>query len=97
MGQALWKVNFEPDDLRRQLEQISAEERGREAVDAFLLFLARSPQEGYACFRHDPIAKSRPFHTADKAYLGIYKINEKTRTVTVRGIRPIPYATNDYD
>jgi hypothetical protein len=97
MSEKLWRVEFDPDDIRHQLEAISAEERGREAVDSFMRFLQRSPNDGIACFRHNPIPKGRPFHTADKAYLGIYVVNEETETVVVRGIRPLAYATADYD
>jgi hypothetical protein len=93
----LWAVEFGSNKIRRQLEEISGEERGKEAVDAFMRFLQRSPEDGYACFRHDPIPKGRPFHTANTAYLGIYEIDERTQTVTVIGIRSIPYATAGYD
>jgi hypothetical protein len=97
MSVKLWQVKFDPEDIRHQLEEISGEERGKEAVDGFMRFLQRSPEEGYACFRHNPIPKGRPFHTANNAYLGIYVLDDATETVTVRGIRPIPYATPDYD
>ena len=97
MSVKLWRVDFYPDEVRRQLEEISAEERGREAVDGFMRFLERSPEEGYACSRHDPIPKSRPFHTAKNAYLGIYVVDDRAQTVTCIGIRRIPYSTIDYD
>lgn len=97
MNGKLWRVEFYPDDVRRTLEKISQEERGREAVDGFIRFLSRSPEEGYACFRNDPAPRSRPFHTAANAYLGIYVIDERNETVTCIGIRSIPYSTPGYD
>lgn len=97
MSVKLWSVEFASSSVRRQLEEISGEERGQEAVDAFMRFLQRSPEEGYTCFRHDPIPKGRPFHTATNAYLGIYVIDERSQTVTVLGVRSIPYATASYD
>ena len=97
MNGKLWRVEFDPDGIRRELENISREERGQEAVDGFLRFISRSPEEGYACFRSDPTARSRPFHTATSAYLGIYLIDERAETVTCVGIRSIPYRTPGYD
>ncbi len=97
MSGKLWLVEFSPGSLRHRLEEISDEDRGGEAVDGFMRFLQRSPEEGYTCFRHDPIPKSRPFHTARNAYLGIYVTDNRTETVTVIGIRSIPYAAIDYD
>jgi hypothetical protein len=79
----LWAVEFGTNKIRRQLEEISGEERGKEAVDAFMRFLQRSPEDGYACFRHDPNPKGRPFHTANTAYLGIYEMDERTPSVIV--------------
>jgi hypothetical protein len=93
----LWQVEFDTPEVRRELERISTEERGKEAVDGFMRFMQRSPEEGYACLRFDPLPKSRPFHTATNAYLGIYVVDEEAETVICMGIRPIPYGAVDDD
>lgn len=97
MNGKLWGVEFFPDAVRHQLEEIGTEERGREAVDGFFRFIERSPEAGYACLRNDPNTRSRPFHTAKNAYLGLYVIDEKTGIVTCIGVRPIPYSGLDFD
>ena len=84
-----WRVELEPD-VQREFDRITAEEeRGAEAIDGFLRFVHRSPEEGYAFFRDDPDTRSRPFHTATNAYVVLYAFDAER--VTCLGIKPIPY------
>lgn len=83
------RVELEPE-VKEAFEAIKAKElRGVEAVEGFLRFVSRAPENGYAVPR-SPDLLSRPFHTAVAAYLVIYAIDDEV--VTCLAIRQVPYS-----
>ena len=88
MAEKPWRVELAPGVLQELSRIRQQEPRGNEAVDAWLRYVERSPESGFAVPRMKGVL-SRPFHTEVAAYLMIYEIDRDV--VRCIGIRPVPY------